>query len=382
MHRAVLQACFPWFIWLCVASGLMLLLLQVCGGRCDWRRLRRLQKSEEGAVQSLSLVLTLPVFLLLVLFIVQVTQIMVGIMMVNYAAFAAARSASVWIPSDVTTDTTFKDRPFESRSSMNFWILDPKVSTDDFVPTNSSVLTPNSYFGLTMTDGPLEGANVVAGTLGGSSLSTDGSISINATTGAASYKYQKMVLAAVIPCLTISPSRKVDTGPLPSQLQNTYSTILKLYPQVDPKSKSNLQLPARLLNKLGYSAKFTTVDLTWVNVPHPLPDNAEGPTYNPYQHPSPSVPMWNRNEVGFRDPVTIVVKHQFALLPGIGHILWKSVAQPGASQSAQKPAEDKVANRITRHSGSGDELYTIELEASATFVNEGYKSIIRYAVQP
>lgn len=57
MHRAVLQACLPWFVWLCVAGGLAFLLAQYCGGRPDWRRLRRLSACEEGAIQSLSLVL-------------------------------------------------------------------------------------------------------------------------------------------------------------------------------------------------------------------------------------------------------------------------------------------------------------------------------------
>ena len=70
MHRAILQSCLPWFLCLCVASGLVLLLVQYCGGRMDWRRLKRLGRGEDGAVQSLSLVLTLPIFLMLVLFIV------------------------------------------------------------------------------------------------------------------------------------------------------------------------------------------------------------------------------------------------------------------------------------------------------------------------
>ena len=49
-------------------------------------------------MQSLSFVLTVPMFIMLMLLAVQITQLMIGLMMVHYAAFAAARSASVWIP--------------------------------------------------------------------------------------------------------------------------------------------------------------------------------------------------------------------------------------------------------------------------------------------
>ena len=373
MHRAVLQACWPWFFWLCVASGLMLLLVQFCGGRINWSRLRRLPKGEEGAVQSLALVLTLPVFLMLVLFIVQVTQIMVGIMMVNYAAFAAARAASVWIPADVTTDMTFKDPPFDGAGIMNALTALDGIADPNF--------ESNPLESLTL--GPLESANVLAGVVDGSELPGGGMATMTAVNGANSFKYQKIFLAGVIPCLTISPSRSTDSSmQLPQSLQNTYSALTKLYPLVDPASKSNSRMPRRLQNKLNYAAKFTTVDITWQNVAHPFPDTAEGPTYNPFMHPSPGIRNWMPNEVGFRDPVTVVVRHQFALLPGIGRILATPVQPVGASQSKSDPGYDRAASRITRRPAGTTELYTLELEASATFVNEGFKSIFRYAVQP
>lgn len=351
MHRAVLQACLPWFIWLCVASGVALLLVQYCGGRLDWRRLRRLSSCEDGAVQSLSLVLTLPVFLLLILFIVQITQIMVGIMMVNYAAFAGARAASVWIPADVTLDRTFND--------------DASVTTIQL-------------------QNLIEPANVVAGFVDGSALPSGGIAVLSASNSPASVKCQRIVLASVIPCLTISPSRSMGTGnQLPTALQNTYNALVKLYPLVDPASQSNSQMPQRLRNKLTYAANFTSVDLIWQNVAHPIPDIIDGPTYNPYMHPSPAVPPWNPNEIGFRDPVTVSVTHQFALLPGIGRILATPTNPLDSSQPMPAGTIDRAANRITQRMTGGPEvLYTIRLEASATFVNEGYKSVKRYAVQP
>ncbi len=376
MHRAILQACLPWFFWLCVASGLMLLLVQFCGGRIDWRRLRRLPGSEEGAVQSLSLVLTLPVFLMLVLFIVQITQIMVGIMMVNYAAFAAARAASVWIPADVTTDATFYDPPFDTP------MINVNVAS---IRTVVDLIVPQGAMNGLATQGALEPANVMAGDLSGQDVFGTGIANINSQNGAGGYKYQKIVMAAVIPCLTISPSRAVPTvGPLPSQLQNTYGALLKLYPLVDPTSKSNGRMPNRLYNKLSYAGQYTTVEVVWQNIAHPLKDIIDGPTYNPFQHPlSPPVPVWNPNEVGFRDPITVIVKHDFALLPGIGRILSKPIDPKDATKRAQNRSDDIVANQITQRSSSGqNEHYTVRLEASATFVNEGFKSVIRYAVQP
>ena len=99
-------------------------------------------------------------------------------------------------------------------------------------------------------------------------------------------------------------------------------------------------------------------------------------------HPSPEVPPWNANEVGFRDPVTVFVTHKFALLPGIGRILAKAT-NPTDSSQAPVAGGDRAASRITTmNANRTSELYTVDLSASATFVNEGYKSVLRHAIQP
>ena len=59
--------------------------------------LRELHRDQCGGVQSLSFVLTVPLFIFIMLFIVQLSQITIGQIGVEYAAFAAARSAIVWI---------------------------------------------------------------------------------------------------------------------------------------------------------------------------------------------------------------------------------------------------------------------------------------------
>lgn len=64
-------------------------------------RLRELPDCQEGGVQSLALVMTLPMLIGSLLLVVQLAQVLLGVMTVQYAAFSAARSAAVWIPADV-----------------------------------------------------------------------------------------------------------------------------------------------------------------------------------------------------------------------------------------------------------------------------------------
>src|SRR5262245_50716857 len=98
MHRAILVAWIPCLLWMLGAVLVLLLVMRVSGARFELAKIRRLHRCQEGSVQTLSFVFTLPVFMLLVMFIVQVAELMIGIAGVHYAAFAAARSACVWIP--------------------------------------------------------------------------------------------------------------------------------------------------------------------------------------------------------------------------------------------------------------------------------------------
>jgi hypothetical protein len=226
---------------------------------------------------------------------------------------------------------------------------------------------------------PLEPANVLFGFIDGSNLPSGGIAVMDNFNSLGSFKYKKIMLAATIPCLTISPSRRAGYNPpLFSQMQPTYAALTRIYSDIDPASRSNSVMPQRLRNKLSYAANYTTVQLMWQNVPHPIPDIWEGPTYNPLEHPSLLVPRWNANEVGYRDPVTVSVTHQFALLPGIGRIL----SHPLFQSDRQSISQDRVAASIRPRWGGQNELYTVQIEASATFVNEGLKSVIRYAIHP
>ena len=91
MTRAVLLSCLPWLVLLVVLVVLLRLMVRLEGARSDLRRLRSLHRDQGGAAQSLSFVLTVPVFIMIMLLIVQVSQLMIGAVVVHYAAYAAAR---------------------------------------------------------------------------------------------------------------------------------------------------------------------------------------------------------------------------------------------------------------------------------------------------
>lgn len=66
----------------------------------------RLIQSEDGASYSLSLALTTPLYTLMICVLIELTLMMNVQIGVDLAAFAAARSASVWLPAEVTSRNT------------------------------------------------------------------------------------------------------------------------------------------------------------------------------------------------------------------------------------------------------------------------------------
>jgi hypothetical protein len=101
MSRELLHDCLPYFLALAAAMMALRLLLRCSGARFRPAAMRHLLRDERGAVQSLSFVLTVPLFIMVLMFIVQLTQITIARLVVEYAAFAAVRSAIVWIPANV-----------------------------------------------------------------------------------------------------------------------------------------------------------------------------------------------------------------------------------------------------------------------------------------
>lgn len=346
MHRAILQACLPCLLTLIASFTVLTLVVKLSGARVNWRRLGRLHRCEDGGVQSLAFVLTLPIFLMIVSFIVQVSQLMIATMVVHYAAFAAARSASVWIPANVIGSRFTIDEPEN--------VLPAPISTDN------PVLLIFDESRRSQRDRNIDVWEYRAT----SSTPRSG-------------KYAYVYTAAAMACLPLAPSR--DLG-YENALQNesVADATKTLYRLLVPHSQSNARIPKRLENKIIYSFNNTSVRLEFVDK-----DSERGPTYNPR---SPvwtvmedgtfaGVRVWNPHEVGWQDPVTVTVTHHFALLPGPGRFLAKYLLRADGEP-------DRVSPRIGRFTaGNRERVYTTPVWASATMTNEGFQSTIPYVQQ-
>jgi hypothetical protein len=205
MHRDVILACLPWVALLVVSILGLRGLVSLSGARMQLGRLRRLHNDQGGAVQSLSFVLTLPIFVVLMMFIVQVSQVAIGTVVVHYAAYAAARSAMVWIPAEVGM------------------IFDAANDTGGMFPIG------NGQYQL-----------------------AEGSI-----------KHNQIQRAGAMACASIAPSRDIsDVAPANGSPANA---VYRLYQYMSPDSASNGRIAARLQNKLNYSLSHTWVKVTVVH---------------------------------------------------------------------------------------------------------------------
>src|SRR5262245_49928409 len=329
MHRAILEACFPYFLWLLAGFASLWLVVRVSGARLSLGRLRTLHRSEEGSVQSLSFVLTLPLFMMIVLFIVQVSQLMIGITIVHYAAFAAARAASVWLPAEM---------PAEPANVLDPISIDPKRTEYPYWHTQ-----PATFHQL--------------------------------PPGVA-WKYQKVWSAAAMACFPIAPSHQYLT---PDAMQAmgggiTPSTI-QAYQALVPRTAGDPVIPNRIRNKAYYAFEHTWIHISGVDYgdnSNPGAGNSvTGPTYNPLGHPTVT---YNREEIGWQDPITVQVWFRFPLMTGPGRFL-----SPGhflkARLSSPDGTPDKVSSRIKiwdrrEHPRYRESIYWVELTAIATITAE------------
>ena len=345
MHRVILQACLPCFIALIAAFALAVAVVKISGANLNWRRLRQLHACQDGGVQSLSFVLTLPLFIFIVMFILQVSQLMIGTIVVHYSAFAAARAASVWIPAEVGTE-------LENRVNL------PPEASD---ASQRLLLVP-------VADQQSAARN--------------------------SYKYSRIRMAAILGCAPIAPSRDLpgDRSSLPAATLNAIDATQRMYQRLVPGSfERTPRIPKRLENKIAYADRNTLVFVEWRDANNGnAPNTLEGPTYNPVAHPcagNPPIPgcpqnprpldmfEYKPNEVGWQDATTVFVVHRFALLPGPGKLLSEHlVRRVGMPSRLQQflPADWLNSAR------GGDGSYVVLMPASATISNEGLRSVVPY----
>jgi len=357
MHRAVLTACLPWLAVLMVLVLVAYLLVRFSRARLQLGRLRQLHRDEAGGVQSLSFVLTLPIFIMVMLLIVQVSQLMIGVMVVHYAAFAAARSAIVWIPADLSAIDAD-----EGANCISSFSPDPDARNVFPIVPHEGEPIPGKIVENYSETGPIAGG-----------------VTYLIAPNPNSPKYEKIRAAAVLGCVGISPSRGVGytLGNSPALIEgiappgNTSATeagaiLQDAYLAMSPSSANIPAVPGRLQNKLAYALHNTTVQIRFYhqNAEPPLRNDAQG-WHGPYVEPIPS--EFAHNELGREDLVTVTVTHNLALLPGPGRLL----AHPVVSPTGQP---DKTSASI-KQNGT---VYYYPLTASAALNIEGEKSVISY----
>ena len=328
MGRAILMVCVPWLGWLMVSLAVLFLLVRVSRAKLDLGRLRQLHADQHGSAQSLSFVLALPLFIMILLFIVQVSQLMIGAIVVQYAAYAAARSAIVWIPANLASES----------GDVEPW---------------------NRVFGYSIDgDADNQAPSLLGPTEGG----------MNYKLAHAGGKYEKIRMAAALACLPISPSRSFgftcDDAKTLDSLGKTYTAIT-----------GGTMFTKRLGNKLAYalfqnpsdpSKDTLTVDVRFYH------SNRELPLCVPVVgiNELPGIPpdrseFLPGQEVGWQDAITVTVKYNLALLPGPGRLLAtrQGRAAPVAGIGGQQGNPTNVYT----------DVYTYPLSASATLGNEGEK---------
>jgi len=351
MFRAWLISVWPCFIALPVAFLAARVLIGVSGGRLQWRRLADVHSCQRGGVQSLAFVLTLPLFIMVSLFIVQVSQLMIAQMVMHYAAFAAARAASVWIPAAVDEPP---DNPL-----CDLLIDEIDVSVIDPVTGQSRWIEIENRIGVV----PEQSGEDVDPTL------------VEAEADSPSTKLRRVRAAAVSALSPLAPSRDLGALATTPEISRAIPASQNMYAALVANSMNNTRLPQRISNKLSYADVATQVFVEWLDSRnHRGRDSLDYRAYNVRNHQNPRV-VYHPNEVGWQDPITVYVVHQFALLPGPGRLLAAQLVRADG-------VPDRVSPRIRSTTGIYREtLYTTQLTASATIVNEGIKSIRPY-VQP
>lgn len=343
MGRAAVQACLPWLGLLLALFAVVCLLLRMNQSRVRLRHALRLHRDQRGSVETLSFVLTLPIFVWVMMLIVQVSQLMIGSIVVHYAAFAAARAAIVWTPVRLEND-------FEN--CVGLYTVDP-TTPDQVFPDLPLV--------------PFSEGGYVYEIIGGG-------LTYVVPLNPASAKHQKIVTAAILACMPISPSASYDLAlTLDARQQQVLNIITRAYESQAPASRQNAKTAVRLRNKLAYAIASTSVRMRFY---HP---NSEPPLYTydwvrlPVRSTDPTdfVESYvaTGREIGWQDPIEVTVTHDFALLPGPGRLLARWVSQPDPS------AIDETAARIRKVSGN---VYVYPLSATATLSNEGEKPVVPY----
>ncbi len=357
MGRSVLQGCWPWMAWWVGSCGLLWLLARAGRGRLRWGRLRRLHGDQRGTAQGLSFVLVLPLFIFVIMFIVQVSQLWIAEMVVHYAAYTGARAAAVWIPARL-------EGGVETENCV--WAYEDDLSLPDPTAPITDPDDPNF--------GPAQNAAV-------------GDYYRMAPLGR---KYEKIRSAVVLALVPISPSRDLGFD-LPDQATTTWGILDRAFQAMAPNPASGTgAITRRLRNKLAYAANNAEVEVRFFHSrvePYLLNWRPTYPDHDPFpwlpesdpRSPEPPDDLYEfrANEIGWQDQITVTVHYDLALLPGPGRLLFRTQHRDtGPETVSQRP----IAGR-----GPSNVYYSFPLvgsfttgRQSATLANEGEKSVLPY----
>jgi len=350
MLRSIVEAWLPLLGWLAplgVLLGIVVRLGRGSGGTGipsrTGARCRQLVTCQSGSIQSLAFVLTFPIFLMVVLLIIQISQLMLGIAVVQYAAFSAARSAAVWLPAH--TDLEDEQANRVTTSSLDRGRVGGPGGGGGEFPYWMSV--------------PQLGQNLVPGRVG---------------------KMHRIWRTAALGCAPLAPSRRVTnsepgSNPLSGAAIEAWQLLM-----ARPDSRGYFR--TRLQRQLDYAAFNTLVLVRGRDA-----DGASGPTYNPYpghyvQQYDPQLGQsvavwipWDPYELGWEDPVTVSVYHNFALLPGPGRFLSERLVAPRTPDLVSRHIREQQGGHPLGYQRG---LYVVTLEAHSTLQLEGLKSVMPY----
>ena len=348
MGRAVLTACLPWLGLLALSCLVLWLLARLNRARLEWGRLGRLHGDQAGSVQSFSFVLTLPLFIMVVLFILQISQLWIATIVVHYAAFAAARSAIVWIPARVD--------PFaEPENCIGHYQPhpDPRLPHDPptFTGPCPGGMTYLIYYGTPERPLAYPGTGVL--------------------TPAATPKCRKILAAAVMALTPIGPSLKGDSGG--SEQAGSWGGMLdsmeRAFHAVAPSHYATEDgINRRMARKLAYTLENAAIEIRFYHA-NSASDPERWPWTDAPLHWWDMDPdrdefraLWamTGSELGWQDPITVTVYYNLQLLPGPAKFLYGL---------APRPPDWPLAPL------RGD---AYPIRASATLGNEGEKSVIPY----
>ena len=332
MNQQIIYSCLPWAILMVLSVVAARVLIQLSGAKLDTTRVRSIHNCQDGSVQGISFVLVLPFFVMIIMMIVQASHLMIGNIMVHYSAFAAVRSASVWIPANVSVL-----EPANCISSRT------QISEDDL------------------------GEQYEIGQFG--------------------EKFSKIHQAAVLANFSLGPSRNLGYELDDNQKLMTADAVTRLYSGLNSESDSNSRISDRIRNKLAYTYANTNVDLTvwhrfrentngdrelddkgrWSEV-YPLPRPWAGLGYGdrdaPLDEYVEGIGMYEPNEFGWQDHITATVTFNLPLLPGPMRF-FAPIAEN--LEQTNDPATDLTGN-----------TYIWPITGNATLGNEGEKPNLSY----